>query len=97
VAGAIFVLSLAVLVLRFASDKDEHSDRSVHVRELDSKHASDAAEQESWDDDALSRGYNCLSLFGPMPWVVSANAPRRAGNKRISQSPLTDTGSTGRE
>src|ERR1700704_484829 len=54
VAGAIFVLSLAVLVLRFASDKDEHSDRSGRERYLDEKHAPDAAEQESSNDDSLS-------------------------------------------
>jgi protein PsiE len=34
VAGAIFVLSLAVLVLRFASNKDDPSDTSSHGRHL---------------------------------------------------------------
>ena len=56
VAGAIFVLSLAVLVLRFASDKDEHSDRSGHERYLDAEHAPDEMDHGSSDDDALSRG-----------------------------------------
>jgi protein PsiE len=56
VAGAIFVLSLAVLVLRFASDRDEHSDRSGRERDSDATYAPDTVEQESSDDDALSRG-----------------------------------------
>jgi protein PsiE len=35
VAGAIFVLSFAVLVLRFASDKDDPADTPRHGRHLD--------------------------------------------------------------
>jgi phosphate starvation-inducible membrane PsiE len=47
VAGAIFVLSFAVLVLRFASEKDDPSDTPGHGRHLDAKHAPDAIEQRS--------------------------------------------------
>jgi protein PsiE len=53
VAGAIFVLSVAVLVLRFASDKDDPSDRSRHGHYLDAKHAPDTMEQGSSNDDSL--------------------------------------------
>jgi protein PsiE len=37
VAGAIFVLSLAVLVLRFAADKDDPSDTPSHGHHLDQR------------------------------------------------------------
>ena len=53
-AGAIFVLSLAVLLLRFASEKDDPSDKKDdpsdtpgHGGHLDAKHAPDAIEQRS--------------------------------------------------
>jgi protein PsiE len=55
VAGAIFVLSVAVLVLRFASDKDDPSDKSGHGHYLDAKHAPDAIEQRSSNDDLMPR------------------------------------------
>jgi len=56
VAGAIFVLSLAVLVLRYAADKDEHSDSSGRERHRDAEHAPDEIDRGSSDEDALSRG-----------------------------------------
>jgi protein PsiE len=55
VAGAIFVLSVAVLVLRFASDKDDPSDKSGHGHYPDVKHAPDAIEQGSSNDDLMPR------------------------------------------
>jgi protein PsiE len=47
VAGAIFVLSVAVLVLRFASDKDDPSDRSGHGRHLDQHVGPDEARNDA--------------------------------------------------
>jgi protein PsiE len=53
VAGAIFVLSVAVLVLRFAADKDDFADRPGHERYPDTKHAPDATEQGSSKGDPV--------------------------------------------
>jgi protein PsiE len=55
VAGAIFVLSVAVLVLQFAADKNDPSDRFAHGHDLDAKGAADPTEQGSSNDDAVSQ------------------------------------------
>jgi protein PsiE len=54
VAGAILVLSLAVLVLRFASDKDDHSDRAGHERDPAAKDVAEATEHGSSNEDPPS-------------------------------------------
>jgi protein PsiE len=55
VAGAIFVLSFAVLVLRFASGKGDPSDMPDHGSHLGAKHAPDTTEHEPSNDAPISR------------------------------------------
>jgi protein PsiE len=53
VAGAIFVLSFAVLVLRLATDKDDPFDRPDRL--VDAKHTPDATEHEPSNGQPISR------------------------------------------
>ena len=55
VAGAIFVLSVAVLVLQFAADKNDPSDRFGHGHDLEAKGAADATEPASSNEGSASR------------------------------------------
>jgi protein PsiE len=55
VSGAIFVLSFAVLVLRFASNKGDPSDTPNLGSHLEATHAPDTTEHEPPDDDPILR------------------------------------------